>query len=74
MIANFIAYWLIGLPLGYLLAFRIGWGALGVWIGLCIGLVIIGSALIMTWRNRVLRVSTIGIDQFTPEMSNANTA
>lgn len=74
MIANFVAYWLIGLPLGYLLGFRVGWGALGVWIGLCIGLMIIGSALIMTWRNRVLSAGTVDIDQFRSEMSDANTA
>ena len=74
MIANFVAYWLIGLPLGYLLGFRIGWGALGIWIGLCVGLMIIGSALILTWRNRVLSAATVQIDQFRPEMSDANTA
>jgi MATE family multidrug resistance protein len=54
MLANFVAYWLIGLPLGYLLCFRFGWGALGVWIGLCIGLIIIGSALLIAWRRKVL--------------------
>ena len=54
MLANFLAYWLIGLPLGYLLCFRFGWGAVGVWIGLCIGLVIIGSALLVAWHRRVL--------------------
>ena len=43
MLANFIAYWLIGIPAGYVLCFRLGWGALGVWIGLCGGLMIIGS-------------------------------
>ena len=74
MIANFVAYWLIGLPLGYVLGFRAGWGALGIWIGLCIGLMIIGSALIMTWRRRILSVPTIRIDEFQPELSDANTA
>jgi MATE family multidrug resistance protein len=54
MLANFVAYWLIGLPLGYLLCFRFGWGALGIWIGLCIGLMMIGSVLLVTWHRRIL--------------------
>jgi MATE family multidrug resistance protein len=54
MLANFIAYWLIGLPVGYVLCFRVGWGAVGVWIGLCGGLMIIGSALLIAWHRRKL--------------------
>jgi MATE family multidrug resistance protein len=55
MLANFFAYWLAGLPLGYVLCFRLGWGALGIWIGLCGGLIIIGSALLITWHRRNLQ-------------------
>jgi MATE family multidrug resistance protein len=54
MLANFIAYWFIGLPLGYVLCFKLGWGAVGVWIGLCVGLILIGSALLLTWHRRKL--------------------
>lgn len=57
MIANFIAYWLIGLPAGYFLCFRMHWGALGIWIGLCAGLMMIGSALLLAWRRQQLRTS-----------------
>jgi MATE family multidrug resistance protein len=53
MLANLIAYWFIGLPFGYVLCFRFGLGALGIWIGLCIGLMIIGSALLFTWHKRL---------------------
>ncbi|MGA8620689.1 MAG: MATE family efflux transporter [Candidatus Sulfotelmatobacter sp.] len=53
MLANLIAYWFIGLPLAYMLCFRSGLGALGVWIGLCIGLMMIGSALLFVWHRRL---------------------
>lgn len=33
-----ISYWVIGLPVGYLLTFKYGYGANGVWIGLAVGL------------------------------------
>jgi MATE family, multidrug efflux pump len=52
MFANLIAYWLIGLPVGYLLGFKLRWGAVGVWIGLCIGLMMIGSSLLVAWHRR----------------------
>jgi multidrug resistance protein, MATE family len=48
----FIAYWVIGLPLGYALAFKMDWGANGVWIGLLIGLTLTASA--MVWRFHLL--------------------
>jgi multidrug resistance protein, MATE family len=56
MLANFVAYWLIGLPVGYLLCFQLEWGAVGIWIGLCGGLVMIGSALLLAWHKRKLAV------------------
>lgn len=58
MFANLIAYWLIGLPAGYVLCFRFGWGAFGVWIGLCAGLIIIGSVLLYAWQKRSAKLAT----------------
>ncbi len=46
---NFIGYWLIALPVGHLLCFRYGYGALGLWIGFCAGLIICGVALVRKW-------------------------
>lgn len=54
MLANLVAYWFIGLPVGFLLAFKAGWGAQGIWIGLCIGLMIIGGVLLTVWYRRLL--------------------
>jgi multidrug resistance protein, MATE family len=41
----FISYWIIGLPLGYCFTFVFGWGAIGIWIGLLIGLTLTASAM-----------------------------
>jgi len=46
-------HWLIGLPLGYLLGFPLGLGAVGLWVGLCVGLILIGTVLLIAWRRKV---------------------
>ena len=58
MLANLGAYWFIGLPLAFLLGFKLGWGALGVWLGLCLGLIIIGSGLLLVWSRLELHQLT----------------
>jgi multidrug resistance protein, MATE family len=47
-IVTLIAYWGIGLPIGYYLAFVIKMDAIGIWIGLSAGLT--ASAILLTWR------------------------
>lgn len=44
-IMTLIAYWLICLPTGYLLANLMNWGATGYWIGLTIGLLFAGIGM-----------------------------
>jgi MATE family multidrug resistance protein len=46
----FVAYWIIGLPLGYWLAFGMNLGGTGVWLGLLIGLTITATALFVRFR------------------------
>jgi MATE family multidrug resistance protein len=53
MLCHLAAYWLIGLPLGAYLAFRRHWGALGLWIGLSLALILIGIVLLLAWRRQV---------------------
>jgi multidrug resistance protein, MATE family len=57
MLCHFTAYWVIGLPLGAWLCFRRGWGALGLWIGLSMALILIGIVLLMVWRKTVHRLA-----------------
>jgi MATE family multidrug resistance protein len=54
----FICYWIISLPLGYVLAFHVGLGATGIWLGLLIGLTL--TAVAMFTRFRVLVRSLSG--------------
>jgi multidrug resistance protein, MATE family len=56
MLANLVGHWLLGLPIGYALCFRMGHGVIGLWIGLCTGLISVAAALIAVWslRARVL--------------------
>ena len=67
MFANLVAYWFIGLPAGYLLCCHLGWGAFGVWLGLCAGLMMIGSVLLYAWHNRLQTSS------FQPEAASERT-
>jgi multidrug resistance protein, MATE family len=53
MLAHFAGYWVIGLPVGYILCFPFRWGAPGMWTGLCAALILIGAALVLIWRARV---------------------
>jgi multidrug resistance protein, MATE family len=53
MWCNLLFYWFVGLPLGMWLCFRAGWGAAGLWTGLCCGLILIGSVLLAVWRHTV---------------------
>jgi multidrug resistance protein, MATE family len=38
MLINLVAYWLVGMSLGYYLTFRVGLGPAGMWIGMIAGL------------------------------------
>ncbi len=46
----FIAYWIIALPLGYWLAFPMGYGANGIWVGLLVGLSLTAMAMIVRFN------------------------
>jgi MATE family multidrug resistance protein len=60
MILSVGFYWLVGLPVGYLLGIRFGWGAAGVWTGLCVALILIGSTLLYTWYRKEKTFSALG--------------
>jgi multidrug resistance protein, MATE family len=62
MFSSFVAYWVVGLPLGYYLGFSRGFGAVGVWTGLAVSLAVIGTALVFAWRHKVrMLVASAGV-------------
>lgn len=45
-LANLLGYWVFGLPLGAWLAFREGWGVVGIWTGLAVALATVAVLLV----------------------------
>jgi MATE family, multidrug efflux pump len=53
MLANLVGHWLIGLPAAAFAAFVLGWGVIGLWTGLSVGLTLVGLVLVVVWRRRL---------------------
>lgn len=51
-----VSYWLIGIPASYLLGFQAGFGGVGLWFGLVIGLTAAASSLLLRFWTRVPRL------------------
>jgi MATE family multidrug resistance protein len=47
---TFIAYWIIGLPVGYLLGIKFNMGVSGVWYGLVLGLLTASILLLIRFQ------------------------
>ena len=56
---TFIAYWIVGLPVGYLFGFILGYGVQGVWIGLLFGLTTSGILLTLRFNAKSKHIITV---------------
>jgi MATE family multidrug resistance protein len=65
MIVNFIGHWFLGLPIGYVLCFRLGWGVQGLWIGLSIGLILAALVLTVVWWRKTLELVAVAPEFYT---------
>jgi MATE family multidrug resistance protein len=54
MLVGIMAYWGVGLTNGYLLGIQFGWGGVGLWSGLALGLTM--AAIVLTWRFCTTRI------------------
>lgn len=59
MNANLIGHWLLGLPVGALLCFWLGWRSVGIWAGLSIGLIFVSVLLLSAWRKATQRMDAV---------------
>ena len=48
MIIAALSYWALGMPVAYVLGFVLGWGGVGIWLGLAVGLA--GAGVFMMLR------------------------
>ncbi|MBY0244920.1 MAG: MATE family efflux transporter [Sphingobacteriaceae bacterium] len=49
---TFISYWVVGIPIGYVLGIKMGLGANGIWYGLTFGLLTSSVLLFLRFQNR----------------------
>lgn len=59
MLWNLAGHWGLGLPTAYLLCFSVGWGVVGLWVGLSIGLIVAGVVLVGVWARRIRSVTAL---------------
>lgn len=52
MLFTLVGYWGIGIGIGAWLAFTRGWGGVGLWTGLAVGLGIVSVLMLWRWRRR----------------------
>jgi multidrug resistance protein, MATE family len=55
MYANFLGFWVLGIPISLWLAFRADWGPEGLWWGLALGLAVVAMILLVRVRRRMGR-------------------
>ena len=49
MLVTLFGFWVLGLPVGYFLCFPASQGVWGLWIGLSLGLIVVGVLLLAVW-------------------------
>lgn len=64
-LVTLVAYWVIGLPLGYVFAFVMGMQEVGIWYGLLIGLTITGIMLLYRFHSLSAKL----LRKYNPQVS-----
>jgi len=54
-----LSYWVVGLPVSYVMAFTLGWGPVGLWLGLVVGLGCASALLMWRFWGRSVRIGRL---------------
>lgn len=57
MLYAIVGYWIIALPMCSALSFYFDWRLKGIWTGLCLGLIFIGTCVFLDWNRQIRRLS-----------------
>ncbi|KCV81599.1 MATE efflux family protein [Actibacterium atlanticum] len=52
MVLAAVSYWLIGMPVAYVLGFTLNWGGIGIWLGLAVGLAVAAASTMYRFWTR----------------------
>ena len=66
MVMAAISYWVIGVPVSYVMGFVLGWGGVGVWAGLAVGLAFAGVLLMARFWGPVMGQTEARIAKMKP--------
>jgi multidrug resistance protein, MATE family len=60
-LVNVVGYWVFGIPTGYILTFKYGFGAAGVWWGLVVALAAVSALLMarLAWTTRTVLATSV---------------
>lgn len=56
---TFLAYWVVGIPVGYVLGFHFGLGVNGIWYGLTLGLLTASILLFLRFQNKTKALNVV---------------
>jgi MATE family multidrug resistance protein len=75
MIVNVLGFWCIGMPVSLWLGFGIGYGAVGLWWGLVVGLIVVAVFLVLRVRQRERQdLTRVMIDEHAKAALRSETA
>jgi multidrug resistance protein, MATE family len=52
-LTSLVCFWLIALPVAWWACFPLGGGVRGLWVGLCLGLILVALTLVTVWTRRM---------------------